>query len=116
MLSRSITGLVAPKYNTGVTNTNRKLNPSDHTQKLLTCIIVCAVVILAVVIGINVFYFKIIPLSWRVAIMTFVLSLPFSLFLQASLNVEAVKDERHSKIQNRPMYFIAKRAQKTPLR
>jgi hypothetical protein len=51
----------------------------------------------------NVFYFDFanVPFFWKIGIATFILLLPLSLFLQASLNAEAVKDSRYSKIQNR---------------
>jgi low affinity Fe/Cu permease len=80
----------------------RKTYIKSHGQaeKLLTRIIIFAVIVLGIVIGISVFHFSHILLVWKVGISTFILLLPFCLFLQASLNVEAVKDERHSKIEN----------------
>ena len=79
----------------------RRSDLSDHTEKLLTAIIICSVIILGSVIGTKIFLSKDIPFPWPIGIATFILLLPFSLFLQASLNVEAVKDAKHSKIQNR---------------
>src|ERR1051326_9010386 len=80
----------------------QKNNFKSHgeAEKILTRIIIFAVFVLGIVIGVSVFHFSHIPLAWKVAISTFILLLPFCLFLQASLNVEAVKDERHSKIEN----------------
>ena len=76
------------------------LKSHGQDEKILTRIIIFAVIVLGIVIGISVFHFGHIPLIWKIAISTFILLLPFCLFLQASLNVEAVKDERHSKIEN----------------
>jgi hypothetical protein len=76
------------------------LKSHGQAEKILTRIIIFAVIVLGIVIGISVFHFGHIPLIWKIAISTFILLLPFCLFLQASLNVEAVKDERHSKIEN----------------
>jgi hypothetical protein len=81
----------------------RKFNLSDYAEKLLTAGIVSAVLTMGLVIGIMIFHFDFVNVNifWKIGIATFILLLPFSLFLQASLNAEAVKDEKHSTIQNR---------------
>ena len=61
-------------------------------------IIIIAGIILAAVIAYTVSRYSI-EENWKIAIATFILLLPFSLFLQASLNVNAIRSERHREIQ-----------------
>jgi hypothetical protein len=102
MLAQKDDGKTFSGFLKGTYDSPRKTYIKSHGQaeKTLTRIIIFAVIVLGIVIGISVFHFSHIPLVWKVGISTFILLLPFCLFLQASLNVEAVKDERHSKIEN----------------
>lgn len=86
--------------------TTQKTNPPkkykkthNYAEMILTGIIIFAVIVLAIVMGIHVSQFNKIPLTWKIPIIIFILILPVCLFLQAYLNVEAVKDERYSKIE-----------------
>jgi hypothetical protein len=74
------------------------IKSNNNAEKLLTRIIISAVIGLAVVISVQVFDLEI-WLTWQFAITIFILILPVCLFLQAYLNVQAVKEERFSKLQ-----------------
>jgi hypothetical protein len=76
-----------------------KFKSYNNAEKLLTRIIIFAVIALAFVMAYHVFQLHIFP-TWKIAITIFILILPVCLFLQAFLNVEAVKDERFSKFQD----------------
>ena len=74
------------------------IRSNNNAEKLLSRIIISAVIGLAIVISVQVFGLKIMP-TWQFAITIFILILPVCLFLQAYLNVQAVKEERYSKLQ-----------------
>ncbi len=76
----------------------RFLKSYNNAEKLLTKIIIFAVIALAIVMAFHVMQLQIF-LTWQIAITVFILILPVCLFLQAFMNVEAVKDERYSKFQ-----------------
>ena len=86
--------------------TEQKSNPVtkyvkryNNAEGILTGIIIFAVIVLAIVMAYNVSHFTKMPIPWKIAIDIFILILPICLFLQAYLNVSAVKDERYSKIE-----------------
>ena len=77
-----------------------KILKSDTFVKwVIQCVIIFAVIVIALVILLDIAYAQI-PVHWKTAISTFILLLPFSLFLQAWLNVTSVKEERIARIQD----------------
>jgi hypothetical protein len=68
-------------------------------ERLLQLVIVIAGVILGTVICYTVYLYTRIPIHWKVAIITFILFLPVSYFLQVFFISEANKDERKSRIR-----------------
>ncbi|HEU5119782.1 MAG TPA: hypothetical protein VFT71_02240, partial [Candidatus Nitrosocosmicus sp.] len=86
------------KLNQIISGTEKYVRSNNNAEKLLSRIIISAVIILATVISVHVFLLQIYP-TWKIAITIFILILPVCLFLQAYLNVQAVKEERCSKLQ-----------------
>jgi hypothetical protein len=86
---------------------------------LLISVIILAGIILGSVILENVLIYKEIPPYWKAAIVTFILLLPVAFFLQAFLNVMAVKHERKVEVQRmfRDMYvaYISESKDSAPL-
>jgi hypothetical protein len=79
-------------------------------------VIIFGVFVIGLVILLDIANTKI-PIHWKMAISTFILLLPISLFLQAWLNVTSVKEERIARIQDelRKKYakYIKKKDAKT---
>jgi hypothetical protein len=76
-------------------------NTSSYHQEtsLFKIIILIAGLVLGSVLAYYIFHEYSIPNYWKVAITTFILLLPFSFFLQASLHMKSLKDEIASNIQ-----------------
>ncbi|HKG42012.1 MAG TPA: hypothetical protein VKA98_07735 [Nitrososphaeraceae archaeon] len=98
---------VAPNHSMTLT-TNRSMKTVNiigiirnklTLERLLQLVIVIAGVILGTVICYTVYLYPRIPIHWKVAIITFILFLPVSYFLQIFFNSEANKDERKSRIR-----------------
>lgn len=79
-------------------NIEHYIKSDNNAEKLLSKIIISAVIVLAGVIAYQVFFLDI-GITWQIAITIFILILPVCLFLQAYLNVQAVREERYSKLQ-----------------
>jgi hypothetical protein len=68
-------------------------------ERFIKWIFFIGTVILSIIVVYNIANTQI-PLSWKVAISTFILLLPFSLYLQAALHVSNMKIEKISKYQS----------------
>ena len=69
-------------------------------EKILKLTIVLAGVILGGVLAYSLFQYPSIPFYWQLAITSFILLLPFSFFVQASLNMKALRDQMGTDMQN----------------
>jgi hypothetical protein len=78
---------------------------TNFDERLLKGIILAAGLILGGTLVYIIFHYDSIPEHWKVAFTAFIILLPFSFFLQASLNVKAVKAELHIKIQDELRQF-----------
>ena len=86
--------------------TTQKVNPAkkykktrNYAEMILTGIIIFAVLLLAIVMAVHVNSFDKIHLTWKIPIIIFILILPVCLFLQAYLNVEALKMKGTQKLK-----------------
>src|SRR5919108_493381 len=73
----------------------------DREERVLKLVIGAVVIILSIIIVYNISLYPRIPVEWKVAIPTVILSLPFSFFIQVSLNVKAERIKRASDLQQR---------------
>lgn len=73
----------------------------DREERVLKLIIGAVVIILSILVVYNIFHYTTIPIEWEVAISTLILSIPFSFFIQVSLNVKAERIKRASNLQER---------------
>ena len=89
---------VALKADRKIFTLDKYIKFNNNAEKLLSRIIISAVIVLAAVISVQVFFLDI-GITWKIAITIFILILPVCLFLQAYLNVQTVKEERCSKLQ-----------------
>jgi hypothetical protein len=74
-------------------------------ERLLKGIILAAGLILGGTLAYFIFHYDNIPEHWKFAIAAFIILLPFSFFLQASLHVKAVEAEFQTKIQDELRQF-----------
>jgi len=86
------------KVDRKILGVEKYIKSNNNAEKLLSRIIISAVIVLAAVISVHVCSL-VIGYTWKIAITIFILILPVCLFLQAYLNVQAVKEDRCSKLQ-----------------